>query len=434
MIFDYPVRFGDRLAEVAARGERLVRGTLRSLSQGELRAGWSELRRQTPRYRPPQGAPSSNRPIVYLAAIAWNYRFQRPQQLALALGQLGHPVLYVDGFLRSGLQPLRRLFTVGSGVSVLRLRVPGLPDPFRQSLPPQAVQALADVVQAGLRVPPRVVVTQLPFWGGLGIELSERLGARLVYDCLDLHAGFPGVPAEVVRAEDELLARADLVTVSSSSLGERAARFNNRVASLPNAVAIADFSEARPRAYQHRAPRVGYVGALGPWFDVDAVRQAARSRPAWRLRVAGRVEDDNVAALGALPNVDLLGEMPYQHVPEFLANTDVSIIPFVDSPLTRAVDPVKLYEALAAGVPVVSRRLPDLARWKEPCLYCYDSPGDLVPQIERALADSGPEFAATRRRRVAGETWTERARSLLRAVHEIGLNGGGRPAAILTDR
>ena len=54
---------------------------------------------------------------------------------------------------------------------------------------------------------------------------------------------------------------------------------------------------------------LGYVGALADWFDAEAIERLAASRPDWRVRLAGRVEDDRVRALGRLPNVELVGEI-----------------------------------------------------------------------------------------------------------------------------
>ena len=101
--------------------------------------------------------------------------------------------------------------------------------------------------------------------------------------------------------------------------------------------------------------------------------------PGWRFRLAGQVEDPEVAALSGLPNLETVGEIPFADVPRFLAGLDVALVPFRDLPLTRAVDPVKLYEALAMGLPVVARRLPETERWAEPLVYLYDDPAELRP-------------------------------------------------------
>jgi O-antigen biosynthesis protein len=414
--FSYPPRPWDGALAAAGQAERLVRAALRRL-------GWKEARRVTPlpsvplsppRGRSPAGPPGDGSPILYLPAVAWGYRVQRPQHLALALARAGHSVLYVDGFLRSRLLPSRQVIAARDGVYALRVRVPGRPDPYREVLQRPAAERLAEVLLAGLgTMRPAMVLVQLPFWAELGRELARRLGAPLVYDRIDLHTGFPGVPPEIAAAETALIREADLVCATSALLADLPRSLGARVLLLPNAADLAAFPAPSAGRPARTEVRIGYVGALGPWFDAAAVRTAALALPGWRFRLAGRVEDAGVAALGDLPNVELPGEIPFREVPGFLAGVDAALVPFQDSPLTRAVDPVKLYEALALGLPVVARRLPETERWQEPLVYLYDAPEDFVRQVRRAVEEDSAARAAERRRAAEGESWDRRAAELL---------------------
>ncbi len=458
--FRYPPRAADRLLAAAGQLERLVHGLPRRLRSGDLLATARARLVAAPSGAVPRPALAqrAGAPVLYLPAVAWAYRFQRPQQLARALAAAGHPVLYLEAFLRSRLQPARQLRSAAPGVDLLRLRVPGRPDPYREVLCEEAAAALAETVLAGFpEVPtdrPLCVLVQLPFWDALGRRLAARLGVPLVYDRIDLHAGFPGVPPAVSEAERRLLAAADLVCATAGDLAQGAGGIDDTLAGvrrmvlLRNAVDLDAFGAAEPAhtaaagatgaigaagaggAASESAPRIGYVGALGPWFDAEALHMAAARHPGWRFRLAGEVEDRAVASLAVLANLELVGEIPFRDVPGFLADVDVALVPFRDLPLTRAVDPVKLYEALAVGLPVVARRLPETARWREPLVFLYDTPEQLAVQIERALAARTPELAAARRQAAAGESWQARAKELLRELADLAERDG--PAA--TDR
>jgi glycosyltransferase involved in cell wall biosynthesis len=423
--FFYPPRAHHRALTAAGEVERLARAALRRLRSG----GLARLAQRPASFAWPTGSHEavdldgtlggSKAPILYLPAVAWQYRFQRPQHLAVALARAGHPVLYVDGFLRSRLLPSRHLTHVQGRVHVLRVRVPGRPDPYRQPLRRDVAERLADTILAGLRHErPLMVLAQLPFWAELGGELARRLGIPLVYDRIDLHVGFPGVPAGIEAVEARLIRTADLVCATAGLLAERPREVSPRVVLLPNGVDLEAFPlpACRPCPAYNAAVRVGYVGALGPWFDVEAVQEAARALPGWSFRLAGRVEDPEIGALAALPNLETVGEIPFCEVSGFLSGLDVALVPFRDLPLTRAVDPVKLYEALATGLPVVARRLPETQRWHEPLVYLYDDPEGFVRQLRRAVAEHTPELARERRRAAEGESWDHRAAELLQAV------------------
>ncbi len=419
--FFYPVRPQDRALTAAGEVERLARAAVRQLRSGRLGRTGALPRRTLANgcADPAEGVESrpAGPPVLYLPAVSWSYRFQRPQHLALALGRAGHPVLYVDGFLRSRLLPARHVLHTQGGLHVLRMRVPGRPDPYREPLDRRTAVLMTETILAGLRHErPLMVLVQLPFWAELGRELARRLDIPLVYDRIDLHVGFPGVPARIETVEARLIREADLVCATAGVLAERPREVSPQVLLLPNGVDLAAFPAPAAVRETGSPERIGYVGALGPWFDVEAVAAAARAFPDWRFRLAGQVEDPEVAALAGLPNLETVGEIPFADVPRFLAGLDVALVPFRDLPLTRAVDPVKLYEALAMGLPVVARRLPETERWAEPLVYLYDDPAGFVRQVRRAIEERTPEIARERRRVAEGESWDRRADALLRAV------------------
>lgn len=428
--FSYPARPQDRALTAAGQVERLARAAMRHLRAGRLgvaatfprRHGSAETVTETLAESPPAGPP-----ILYLPAVSWSYRFQRPQHLALALARAGHPVLYVDGFLRSRLLPARHVLHSQGGLHVLRIRVPGRPDPYREPLDRRTAAQLTDTILAGLRHErPLMVLVQLPFWAELGRQLARRLDIPLVYDRIDLHVGFPGVPAGIASVEARLIREADLVCATAGLLAKRPREVSPQVLLLPNGVDLAAFPAPVAVREGGTEAAIGYVGALGPWFDAEAVEAAARACPHWRFRLAGQVEDPEVAALAGLPNLETVGEIPFADVPRFLSGLDVALVPFRDLPLTRAVDPVKLYEALAMGLPVVARRLPETERWAEPLVYLYDDPAGFVRQVRRAVEERSPEIARERRRVAEGESWDRRAAGLLQALGTLAPRQPGR--------
>jgi len=213
-----------------------------------------------------------------------------------------------------------------------------------------------------------------------------RHGASL-YRLSDDTAAFPDTPGTYRALEEEALARVDCVIATAASLAQRASKFCSRVLLLPNGVDASRFtrhgSVSGTAATSARRPRAVYVGALDSWFDRGKVKALSRAFPEIEILLAGplRMETDWAQPFS---NVRLPGPVPPENVPELLAQCDVGIIPFLDSPLTRAIHPVKLYEYFAAGLPVVASDLEEIRRIGSPALLARTE-SEWIDALRRAL-------------------------------------------------
>jgi glycosyltransferase involved in cell wall biosynthesis len=140
-----------------------------------------------------------------------------------------------------------------------------------------------------------------------------------------------------------------------------------------------------------------YVGNLAAYrFDFALVRAAARALPRVTFVLVGPVglgdpesPGGSAAALASEPNVRLLGAFPQAELPGILAHSDVALLPLLENPHTLSCMPLKLWEYLAAGLPVVSRDLPNLRGLAdERAIRLYRSEAELVTAIARALDDA----------------------------------------------
>jgi glycosyltransferase involved in cell wall biosynthesis len=307
---------------------------------------------------------------------------------------------------------------------VLRVRVPRVIDLYRQPARRAGADQVASAIGGGLRRKPLFVLVQHPAWTSVAIRFKERWRVPLLYDLIDLHAEFPGAPDSLTTTEAELLRAADAVTATSEMLAQHASTWTQKIELVKNGVAPEDFPIAALPG-ESKTPSFGYVGALADWFDAEAAATLVRSSPTWSLHLAGRVESENVERLGRSPNVMLHGEIPYRSVAGLLATWSAFLVPFRDAPLTRVVDPVKLYEALAAGLPVVARRLPAVSGWEEPHVYLVDHPDDYQAQLRRACQEDSPLARRARRQKVREHTWERRVGLLLNLVARLPAESGG---------
>jgi hypothetical protein len=364
------------------------------------------------------GADPDASDIILLGSIRWRYRFQRPQQLALALARLGRRVVYVEPETLPGGTPSPYLIeeSPAPNVFVVRLRAQGAVDlharPASEGQRRDLRAHLAALGQALALGDRTVLLVQAPFWHPLASALPRSL---LAYDCMDLYAGFANVQPPLVALEQELLREADLVVVSSQPLAERVSGAR-RLAVVRNGCDFERFASAQPHGGAGR-PRFGYVGAVDRWFDAALLERCAAAHPDWDFVIAGSTAGLPAGSLRPRPNLLLLGEVDYQAVPGLVAGFDVCLIPFLDLELTRCVNPVKVYEYLAAGKPVVASELPELRALEPGLVHLARTHDEFLAAIETALLEAADPLLARRRREWArGHDWSARARELLLAL------------------
>jgi glycosyltransferase involved in cell wall biosynthesis len=366
--------------------------------------------------------PSESSDIICFPIIDWSLRFQRPQQLLTQFARDGHRVFYVHTtFHQSG----PSAFVQKLAENIYRVRLPGpkeLDSLYKEEIDqPTLVQmqgALTELCQ-GVNIRSGLSLVQFPFWTRLALSCKEIRGWQVIYDCIDEHGGFRNVAPAVLQHEKSLIANSDLVLATSRSLYDKVKTTARRVVYLPNAADFEHFNRAtvvQPLLVGH--PVIGYYGAISEWFDTEMIRVAAASRPAWQFVLIGEVSGADVTRLEHLDNVHLLGELSYAVLPNYLHQFDVACIPFRLTPLTLATNPVKFFEYLSAGKPVVSVPLPELAPYRDN-FYSVSSGEDLVAQVEVAIAEQSAEKTEARINFARENTWNHRYTDLKAALKSL---------------
>jgi glycosyltransferase involved in cell wall biosynthesis len=235
---------------------------------------------------------------------------------------------------------------------------------------------------------------------------------------MDHHAGFATVHGTMIAAEAEMLAEADVVIATSAALERNARKYRDDVVLLRNACEPEHFAKT-PRARNARAlnakPTIGFYGAIAECFDPALVAELAVRRPDWDFLLVGSAYGGDVSRLARLPNVTLPGEQPYESMPEWLGRFDVAIIPFRRTPLTEATNPVKVYEMLAGGKPVVSVPIPEVAALA-PLVRLASTAEEFEREIAGALAGDTDAAADERRAFARRQTWELRFEVLAAAA------------------
>ncbi|MFN8525898.1 MAG: glycosyltransferase [Chloroflexota bacterium] len=154
-------------------------------------------------------------------------------------------------------------------------------------------------------------------------------------------------------------------------------------------------------------PRLLLYGTLRECVDARFLADVARERPSWQMVLIGPMAGMDVAPIARLPNVHLMGPRANERLPSYLQYSDICMIPYRDDDVTRAIDPVKVYEYLAAGKPVISTPLPELSRFEEVVTVVRTAP-EFVATAERILSRPDPGKAVRQLQAVRDQSWDRR--------------------------
>lgn len=253
----------------------------------------------------------------------------------------------------------------------------------------------------------------------------------LVYDCVDEYSAFPAYrDKEWIKSRERALCReADLVFTTSKTLYEVKAPFNPGNTHLVHNVGDAEHFKAAmdPKAEVpeeiRRLPKpvLGFVGAVSDYkLNVEWILHAAKARPEWSFAIIGPVgigdPSTDTAALERQPNVHLLGQRAYEELPRYIKGFDAALIPYRINRYTESVFPIKFFEFMASGKPVVISNLPSLSDYYGSVLVA-DTADAFLLRCEEALSmgDAGREARVALAEQ---NSWPKRIGEMMRLIEQ----------------
>lgn len=271
-----------------------------------------------------------------------------------------------------------------------------------------------------------VMVTGSPPSASVAGTFGER---AVIYFCMDDFLELPGTSPHMMDVmERRLLARADAVVATAQRLVEKKRCAAGRGWHLPQGVNYAHFAEPRPVPPElARLPRpiIGFAGGVGAAVHADTVAAIARANASGSVVLVGPVTLP--AGTFGERNVHLLGPRPYADLPAYVQAFDAGIIPYVENDWTRAVDPLKLLEYLAAGIPVVASPLPEVMKYAH-AVEVAPLGDAFVDATMRAALATHPSVREQGRAEARLHTWDARAERFMEMVEAACGDTGRAPA------
>lgn len=339
--------------------------------------------------------------IIFPPSLDWNVQlFQRPQQLALALGRQGALVFYMQ------------------------------PKPDRKQPPFQLIEKgiyLCNVhvdTFGDLSSPYIYLLT----WNSDYAKCFNH--PRIIYDFVDDIDVFYGERDQIVQGHEFLLRNSCIVLATANKLIEEVIIYRPDVIYTPNGVVYEHFARAARNEYPKppndlepyitlQQPIIGYYGALARWFDYDLFKKIALLRPNYQFILIGPDYDGTIqnTDIITIPNIHWLGVKPYKELPHYLQYFDVATIPFIVNDITHATSPLKLFEYMAGEKPIVITPMRESMNY--PGVLIAHEAEEFATQLDNALLKKNDSQYRLLLRQIALEnTWDERAKILLDALHK----------------
>lgn len=376
--------------------------------------------------------------ILLVSTADWDHPFwTNKQHVTKALATLGHEVLYVESL---GIRPFSRGSVNDTGRVLKRLK--------RFFKPPREVSPRITVASP-LVLPlwsnkRAVILNQMLmkfqvlawrlFWGRWDVVWTyspittaalKLSSTKVLYHCVDNIAAQPTMPSATIDLyERELLKQADLIYSTAPELTERLLTMGAKeVLEHTNVVDFEHFAATNRGATTQHGPQViGFVGAISSYkVDLELIGLVAKHFPECHIVLVGQVGEgqpgETLAGLGRYPNIRLLGPRSYKDLPSIMASFDAAILPVPINDYTKSMFPMKFFEYLAAGVPVVATAIPALQKFSS-VAFISDSNETFLENISKALTVS-PAWLAEGRSLASKYTYQKRTGDMVEAVEAL---------------
>lgn len=321
--------------------------------------------------------------IIILSVIDYDFRFQRPQQIAVRYAQNGHRVFYINANFYNDYS----ITEYQKNLYVANIHNDTHSAIYSTDWTTQKAELSAQIkrILDSYCIRDAMTIVDYPNWVYLAELIRKEYGFKIITDYMDDYTGFLN-PAELLVKKncENLLRTSDLVISSSQFLYNIAQNYNTNLELIRNGTEFSHFNTAIGKIEKQRKT-IGYYGAVAEWFQSEKVEYIAANLPECDIVIIGDITN-KVNNFSKYRNIKLLGEKPYNELPKFLRDFDVCIIPFdTSTDLIKATNPVKFYEYLSAGKKIVSTEIPELEAYRDQYVYMANENEKFLKYVRMCL-------------------------------------------------
>jgi glycosyltransferase involved in cell wall biosynthesis len=259
--------------------------------------------------------------------------------------------------------------------------------------------------------------------------ISSKMSSIVIYEIIDDHELISNADEIWYKTHNEWVKKADIVVTTADDLLEKLRPDRPDTILLPNGVCIDDWRSTGQShimedmvAARKASVVVGYFGSIAEWFDWKMWEYAAKTKPDWSFVLIGPPYDGDVRKINDrinhYPNMYYLGAKPYKNLANYLLHFDIATIPFILNQITHSCSPIKLFEYMAAGKPIVASPMREILKYQS--ILSADSPEAFVNQLDKALLlKEDPEYCNILKKEAEENTWRSRAEVLRKAIESV---------------
>jgi len=361
----------------------------------------------------------------FLGTIDFDFLFQRPQHIAVRMAEAGRPVFYISSDFGKNDKTKQGVYLRSAPDSIARCIQMCVNEDSQRKV----TEWLLEMTHEATRLcdcQKFVLINQHPLWQNAAHAVRQQYPESIiVVDYMDDYLDFPGADPAIKPFVRQMLKDSDLIIATSLYLREKARQAGAKeIRLIRNGTESSHFTSAYRTSPPVTKPVIGYYGVLSDWFDTSKIEALSHSDLDVEIRLIGHIgmdTENRFEKLRTLPKVKLMDAVPYSQLPQELKEFDVCLIPFnSDSDLIQATNPVKFYEYLSAGKPVVATRIPELMTYRNKFVLCENEDEAFVEAVRNCLQGTaglaGPEECMAFAQQ---NGWDARAKQLKEAIETL---------------